>query len=74
MSNVEIGKLNVPIGLYLISLAAIGFGDYYDLCTLFCAGVGSGAVSFVIICYTFPSYVRRYLNKEKEEKNKTKSG
>lgn len=34
MNEMEIPKLNVNVGVYLISLAAIGAGEYFCLCVL----------------------------------------
>jgi len=63
--NVEIPKLNVNVGLYLISLIAIAVGEYFNLRVTFYAGILSGAVSFLSIIWILPSYVRRYLRKDK---------
>ena len=67
MSGIQIPKINVPVGIYLISIIAIGFGEYYDLCVTFWVGIISGVLSFGTIVYTTPSYVRRYLKKEKRD-------
>ncbi|PKP26709.1 MAG: hypothetical protein CVU03_02210 [Bacteroidetes bacterium HGW-Bacteroidetes-2] len=67
MSSFQIPKINVPVGIYLISILSIGFGEYYDLCVTFWAGIVSGGISILAIIWTMPSYVRRYLKKEKKD-------
>jgi hypothetical protein len=64
MSGINIPKLNVPVGIYLMSLIAIGAAEYYDLKITLYLGIASGVASLAAIIYTLPSYVRRYLKKE----------
>lgn len=61
--DVNIPKLNVNVGLYLISLLAIGFGEYYCLTVLFWFGIISGGISLISIIWILPAYVKRYLKK-----------
>lgn len=68
MADISLPKLNVNVGLYLISLIAIGFAEHYGLCVLFWFGCISGGASLLSIIWILPSYVRRYINKERPSK------
>lgn len=68
--DISIPKVNVNIGLYIISLIAIGFGEKYSLRTLYWFGIASGVPALLSIFWVLPSYVRRYLTKGKAEKKK----
>jgi len=66
--NVEIPKLNVPVGIYLISLVAIAIGEKYGLCITKLAGIISGIVSLASIIFCLIPYTINYMR----NKNSTK--
>lgn len=61
--EVQIPKLNVNVGLYLLSLIALGFSEHYGLCTLYWFSIISASTSLLSIFWVLPSYVKRYLKK-----------
>jgi hypothetical protein len=61
--DIQVPKLNVNVGLYLMSLIGIGFAEHYNLCTLYWFSFISASASLVSILWVLPSYVKKYLKK-----------
>lgn len=61
--DVSIPQLNVNVGLYVISMVALGFAEYYDLKTLYVFGLISGSASLLSVLWVLPAYTKRYLKK-----------
>jgi hypothetical protein len=68
--DINIPRVNVNIGLYIVSLIAIGFGEKYCLYILFWFGAISGGASLFSILWVLPSYTRNYVT-AKVKKRKT---
>ena len=62
--SVEIPKINVPVGIYLISIFAIGVAEYFDLRITFWAGMATGIVSFISIVICLWTYTGNYVRKK----------
>lgn len=73
----EIPKLNVNVGVYLISLAAIGAGEYFCLCVLYWFGIIIGILSGISVVVTLFYHLKYYItvtkNPEKNRKPKDDS-
>lgn len=75
--DINIPKVNVNIGLYVISLMAIGYAEKNSLQILMFFGIISSAVSLTSIVISLVHYTKYYIAAKKlrmnqlEEKKKT---
>lgn len=61
LPKVSLPKVNVNVGVFTISLIAIGVGEYYKLCSLWIFGIIAGLFSLISLGFCLFAYTRRYI-------------